>query len=59
MKYTIMLPYLKRKGLGIKRLAVVRLDVDDLGAAFMAGFSQPKEMGNIVLYHAQPLSLEA
>lgn len=27
-------------GLGIKRLAVVRLDVDDLGAAFMAGFSQ-------------------
>ena len=26
--------------LGIKRLAVVRLDVDDLGAAFMAGFSQ-------------------
>lgn len=24
---------------GIKRLAVVRLDVDDLGAAFMAGFS--------------------
>lgn len=27
-------------GLGIKRLAVVRLDVDDLGAAFMVGFSQ-------------------
>lgn len=27
-------------GLGIKRLAVVRLDVDDLGAAFMAEFSQ-------------------
>lgn len=27
-------------GLGIKRLAVVRLDVDDLGAAFMAGFTQ-------------------
>lgn len=27
-------------GLGIKRLAVVRLDVDDLGAAFMAGFSR-------------------
>ena len=27
-------------GLGIKRLAVVRLDVDDLGASFMAGFSQ-------------------
>ena len=26
-------------GQGIKRLAVVRLDVDDLGAAFMAGFS--------------------
>lgn len=26
--------------LGIKRLAVVRLDVDDLGATFMAGFSQ-------------------
>lgn len=26
--------------LGVKRLAVVRLDVDDLGAAFMAGFSQ-------------------
>lgn len=25
---------------GIKRLAVVRLDVDDLGAGFMAGFSQ-------------------
>ena len=41
MKYTIMLPYLKNEnGLGIKRLAVVRLDVDDLGAAFMAGFSQ-------------------
>ena len=29
-------------GLGIKRLAVVRLDVDDLGAAFMAGFSQQR-----------------
>lgn len=29
-----------QNGLGIKRLAVVRLDVDDLGAAFMAGFSQ-------------------
>ena len=26
-------------GQGIRRLAVVRLDVDDLGAAFMAGFS--------------------
>ena len=26
-------------GQGIKRLAVLRLDVDDLGAAFMAGFS--------------------
>lgn len=26
-------------GKGIKRLAVLRLDVDDLGAAFMAGFS--------------------
>ena len=27
---------------GIKRLAVVRLDVDDLGAAFMAGFTSQK-----------------
>lgn len=29
----------QESGQGIKRLAVVRLDVDDLGAAFMAGFS--------------------
>jgi len=29
----------RETGQGIKRLAVVRLDVDDLGAAFMAGFS--------------------
>lgn len=29
----------QKSGQGIKRLAVVRLDVDDLGAAFMAGFS--------------------
>lgn len=29
----------RQTGQGIKRLAVVRLDVDDLGAAFMAGFS--------------------
>lgn len=28
------------KQAGIKRLAVVRLDVDDLGAGFMAGFSE-------------------
>ncbi|KXT78676.1 CRISPR-associated protein, Csm1 family [Streptococcus sp. DD11] len=32
----------KDTGLGIRRLAVVRLDVDDLGAAFMAGFSYQK-----------------
>ncbi|MGT2866907.1 type III-A CRISPR-associated protein Cas10/Csm1 [Streptococcus fryi] len=30
-------------GLGIKRMAVVRLDVDDLGAAFMAGFSSQEK----------------
>lgn len=33
----------KDTGLGIRRLAVVRLDVDDLGAAFMAGFSYQKD----------------
>lgn len=33
----------KDTGLGIRRLAVVRLDVDDLGAAFMAGFSHQKD----------------
>ncbi|MDO4666314.1 MAG: type III-A CRISPR-associated protein Cas10/Csm1 [Streptococcus sp.] len=31
------------QGFGISRLAVVRLDVDDLGAAFMAGFSYQKD----------------
>jgi len=41
-KYDEIYEYAKlsqESGQGIKRLAVVRLDVDDLGAAFMAGFS--------------------
>lgn len=33
-------------GYGIKRIGVLRADVDDLGAAFMAGFISPKNSTN-------------